>query len=143
MNALVIEPTYGKSHSLTLPLVSLVQKPPLVSSVQKPSTFIQGIFRPHGPNFQHRSQSFLNYPSYQPIHQFGYSSVTSLGKGEGRFSNKGKVVYQLCSKIGHIVMQCYYKYNTNYNNPSIIPHFYTGSPHNTPYQSISSDMELS
>lgn len=37
-----------------------------------------------------------------------------LGRGKGRFSNKSKVIYQFYSKPGHVVLQCYHKFDITY-----------------------------
>ncbi|XP_031285900.1 loricrin-like [Pistacia vera] len=50
-----------------------------------------------------------NVPSYRP---FGY---ISNGRGRGRNNGRGKPICQVCGKMGHTAIQCYHRYNSNYN----------------------------
>ncbi|XP_031265915.1 uncharacterized protein LOC116124329 [Pistacia vera] len=73
-----------------------------------------GHFRPTSYSGQFESQ----------VHTYRPSGFNNYNKGRGRGNAKGRPICQVCSKIGHTAVQCYHRYNSNYNGAP--PQF--GSP---------------
>ncbi|KAJ0095566.1 hypothetical protein Patl1_15302 [Pistacia atlantica] len=73
-----------------------------------------GHFRPTSYSGQFESQ----------VHTYRPSGFNNYNRGHGRGNAKGRPICQVCSKIGHTTVQCYHRYNSNYNGAP--PQF--GSP---------------
>ncbi|KAJ0046534.1 hypothetical protein Pint_04328 [Pistacia integerrima] len=58
------------------------------------------------------------------VNTYKPSGFNNYNRGCRRGNAKGKPICQVCSKIGHTVVQCYHRYNSNYNGAP--PQF--GSP---------------
>lgn len=66
------------------------------------------------PHYVQPSQTYYNpsVPTYRPV------VIHNTRRGHGRSNGIGRPICQVCSKIGNTAVQCYHRYNSNYNGTS-------------------------